>query len=65
MRKKLLKNLDWGVLVCIVILIGIGLTALFSTSQNTDHVEYIKQLQWLAISIPFFIFVIAIDYDKI
>ena len=65
MRKKLLKNLDWGVLVCIVILIGIGLTALFSTSQNTDHVEFIKQLQWLAISIPFFILVIAIDYDKI
>ena len=65
MRKKLLKNLDWGVLVCIVILIGIGLTALFSTSQNTDHVEFIKPLQWLAISIPFFILVIAIDYDKI
>ena len=65
MRKKLLKNLDWGVLVCIVILIGIGLTALFSTSQNTDHVEFIKQLQWLLISIPFFILAVAIDYDKI
>ena len=65
MRKKLLKNLDWGVLVCIGILIGIGLTALFSTSQNTDHVEFVKQLQWLLISIPFFILVVAIDYDKI
>lgn len=65
MRKKLLKNLDWGVLVCIVILIGIGLTALFSTSQNTDHAEFFKQIQWLLISIPFFVLVIAIDYDKI
>ena len=53
MRKKLLKNLDWGVLICAVILIAIGLTALFSTSQNTDHVEFIKQIQWLFISIPF------------
>ena len=44
MRKKLLKNLDWGVLICAVILIAIGLTALFSTSQNTDYVEFIKQI---------------------
>ena len=65
MRKKLLKNLDWGVLICAVILIAIGLTALFSTSQNTDHVEFIKQVQWLFISIPFFILAIVIDYDKI
>lgn len=65
MRKKLLKNLDWGVLICAVILIAIGLTALFSTSQNTDYVEFIKQVQWLFISIPFFILAIVIDYDKI
>ena len=65
MTKKLLKNLDWGVLICAVILIAIGLTALFSTSQNTDHVEFIKQIQWLFISIPFFILAIVIDYDKI
>lgn len=65
MRKKLLKNLDWGVLICIVILIAIGMTALFSTSQNTDHAEFIKQLQWLLVSIPVFILVVTIDYDKI
>lgn len=65
MKKKLLKNLDWGVLICAVILIAIGLTALFSTSQNTNHVEFIKQIQWLFISIPFFILAIVIDYDKI
>ena len=65
MRKKLLKNLDWGVLVCVVILITVGLVALFSTSQNTNHVEFLKQIQWLAISIPFFIAAIVIDYDKI
>ena len=65
MKKKLLKNLDWGVLVCILILLGVGMTALFSTSYNTGHVEFFKQIQWLLISIPFFIVAIVIDYDKV
>lgn len=65
MRKKLLKNLDWGVLICVLLLFGIGLVALFSTTQNTLHGEFIKQLKWFAVSMPFFILAIIIDYDKI
>ncbi len=65
MRKKLFKNLDWGVLICILILLGIGMVALFSTSQNYGHEEFFKQIQWIAISIPFFVLAFVIDYDKI
>lgn len=65
MRKKLFKNLDWGVLVCVLILLGIGMAALFSTSQNSNHEEFFKQIQWIVISIPFFILAFVIDYDKI
>ena len=65
MRKKLLKNMDWGLLVWVVLLLGVGLVALFSTTQNTEHGEFIKQLQWLAACVPVFILVVAIDYDKI
>ena len=65
MRKKLLKNMDWGVLVCTVLLFIVGLFALFSTTQNTNHIEFIKQLKWFAISIPFFVLAVIIDYDKI
>lgn len=65
MRKKLLKNMDWGVLICVLLLLGIGLVALFSTTQNSEYAEFIKQIQWFAVSIPIFILVIAIDYDKI
>lgn len=65
MRKKLLKNMDWGVLICILLLLGIGLVALFSTTQNSEYAEFIKQIQWFAVSIPIFILVIIIDYDKI
>lgn len=65
MRKKLLKNMDWGVLVCVLLLLGVGLVALFSTTQNTNHGEFVKQLQWFAVCVPIFILVIVIDYDKI
>ncbi|MCI8545842.1 MAG: rod shape-determining protein RodA [Clostridia bacterium] len=65
MRKKLLKNMDWGVLICVLLLIGVGLVALFSTTQNSEYAEFIKQIKWFAISIPIFILVIIIDYDKI
>lgn len=65
MKKKLLKNMDYGVLICVLLLMTGGLFALFSTSKNTEYTEFIKQLQWFAISIPFFIAAIVIDYNKI
>ncbi len=65
MRKKLLKNMDWGVLICTLLLFVIGLVALFSTTQNSAHEEFIKQLKWFAVSIPFFVLAVFIDYDKI
>lgn len=65
MNKKLLKNLDWGVLICSLLLLAIGLIALFSTTQSTGHAEFTKQLQWFAISIPFLIIFTVIDYNKI
>lgn len=65
MRKKLLKNMDWGVLICTLLLFATGLVALFSTTQNSEYDEFIKQLKWFAVSIPFLILAIIIDYDKI
>ncbi len=65
MNKKILKNMDWGVLICSLLLLAIGLIALFSTTQNSDYSEFKKQLQWFAISIPFLIIFTIIDYNKI
>mgnify|MGYP000778941760 CR=1 FL=1 len=42
MGKKILKNMDWGILVCIVILLAIGLVALFSATQGTEYEEFKK-----------------------
>ena len=65
MRKKIWKNIEWGILICTILLIGIGLVALFSATQNTEYEELKRQIMWLGISIPIVIIVIVIDYEWI
>lgn len=65
MRKKIFKNIEWGILVCTILLILIGLVALFSATQSTEYEELKKQIMWLCISIPIFIIVVLIDYEMI
>ncbi len=63
MKKKILKNIEWGILVCTFLLIAIGLVALFSATQNLDYEELKKQALWFVISIPVVIVVMIIDYN--
>lgn len=63
MKKKILHNIEWGILVCTILLIAIGLLALFSSTQNSNYEEFTKQIMWLGISIPIIIVVILIDYN--
>ena len=65
MKKKLLKNMEWSILVVSIMLVIIGAVALFSATQDTEYAEFKKQLQWLAISVPFLILAITIDYNVI
>lgn len=65
MDKKLLKNTEWTILVVMVILIVIGMFALYSATQSTDGKEFRKQIQWILISIPFLILAATIDYNTI
>lgn len=52
MRKRILKNMEWGILICTVILMIIGLVALFSATQNSNFDEFKKQIIWILVSIP-------------
>ncbi len=63
--KKILRNIEWGLLVCTILLIAIGLIALFSSTQNSNYEEFSKQIIWLAISIPIIIAIVLIDYELI
>ena len=65
MKKRILKNIEWGILICAIILTIIGLVALTSATKNSDYDELKKQIMWLAVSIPVMIVIIFIDYDII
>lgn len=65
MKNKLLKNIEWGILICTILLIGIGMVALYSSTQSSDFEELKKQIMWLVISIPIVILIISLDYEMI
>lgn len=63
MKRKILKNIEWSILVSTIILVIIGLVALTSATKNSNYEELKKQILWLTISIPILIVVIFVDYD--
>ena len=63
MQKKMFKNFEWWILICTIILLEIGLVALFSATQNSDYEEFKKQIMWIGISIPVIVVVILVDYE--
>ena len=65
MRRKIFKNIEWGILICVILLIIIGMIALYSATQETDYDELKKQIMWLLISIPIVIAVTCINYEVI
>ena len=64
-RKISFKNIEWSILLCVIVLIVIGCVALYSATMNSEFDELKKQLIWLGISIPIMIAFIAIDYEFI
>lgn len=65
MNRKMLKNIEWGILICCLILLCIGIVALFSATQEDNNEEFKKQILWAMISIPIMVIVIFIDYNLI
>jgi len=62
MNKKIFKNIEWGILICCLILLCIGIVALFSATHDSVNQEYKKQIIWALVSIPIMIIVIFIDF---
>ena len=65
MNKRIFKNLDFGIIICVAILTIIGLIALYSATASNDLLEFRKQCIWILISIPIMILIIFIDYNFI
>ncbi len=65
MKKKITKNLEWSILICTILLVIIGLFAIYSATESTNQEEFRKQLTWIGVSIPFLIIFTLLDYDTI
>ena len=42
MKRKILKNIEWGILICTILLVAIGLVALTSTLDRVFYDELKK-----------------------
>ena len=65
MNKRILKNTDWSILICVLILTVIGLIALYSATIDNGLAEFKKQCLWILISISIMICILFIDYNII
>lgn len=65
MRKKELKNMEWGLLIVSIILSIIGIVALFSATQETEYDEFKKQIVWFIASIIIMVIVMLINYKML
>lgn len=65
MRRHQLKNIEWWILICALLLCVIGLVALYSVSYNNEFSELKRQITWVAISFVIMVFVVLIDYEVI
>lgn len=62
MNKKRLKNTEWKILIYVILLLIIGLIALYSASASNEFSEFKKQIIWIAIGIPLLFLMLFIDY---
>ena len=62
MKKRILKNMEWWIVIWGIALSIIGLIALFSATSETNYNEFTKQIKWIAISIIAMVVIMFIDY---
>lgn len=65
MKKNILKNIEWSIVICVVILVTIGCIEIYSVTGSSNYTELVKQLIWFAISIPIVFLIVSIDYHFI
>lgn len=65
MRKRELKNMEWGLLIVAIILTIIGMVALFSATQETNYDDFKKQIIWFIASLVIMVIVMLINYETL
>ncbi len=62
MKNKILKNVEWWILISAILLCIIGFVALYSATQNNNFEELQKQIIWFSISIGIMVITTFVDY---
>ena len=65
MNRRIFRNTEWSILICVVILTVIGLVALYSATIDSGLEGFKKQVIWIIISIPVLIGILYLDYSFI
>lgn len=65
MKSRILRNIEWGILICCIALFIISCISLYSATQESNYDELKRQIMWLIISIPIMIAIICVDYNLI
>lgn len=65
MKKRVLKNMEWWIVVWGIALSVIGLIALFSATSEENYNEFTKQIIWIVVSIVVMIIMMLIDYNML
>lgn len=60
-RRKFTKT-EWRIIIYVVLLLVIGLIALYSATSGTEFAEFKKQIIWILIGIPVLLIFTFIDY---
>jgi rod shape determining protein RodA len=65
MKKKFFKNVEWYLIIAVIMLSAVGLVALFSATHETGLEEFQKQIIWIVIGVILLIVLMFIDYELI
>ena len=66
MNKVKLKDIEWGVLISAVLLVIIGIVALFSaTGEESNYEECKKQIIWAIAGLAVMSIIVFVDYRSI
>ena len=65
MNKRNFGKTEWTIIIYVIILLLIGLTALYSATNGKEFMEFKKQIIWIVIGIPLFLISTFFDYKII
>ena len=63
MKKRILKNMEWSIVIWGIALSIIGLIALFSATSETNYNEFTKQIIWIITSIITMFIMMFVNYN--